>query len=40
MVDEEALLAFYLAFQLEEDEDILTLFKEGLNGYWQAISRS
>ena len=36
--DEEALLAFYLAFQLAEDEDILALFKEGLNGFKGGLS--
>ena len=36
--DEEALLAFYLTFQLEDDPALLDKYKAGLNGYWQAIT--
>ena len=38
--DEEALLAYYLIFQLEEDEDLLAKYKAGLNGYWHTICQS
>ena len=32
--DEEALLAYYLIFQLEEDPELLKKYKKGLEGYW------
>ena len=38
--EEEALLAYYLAFQLEENEQYLARYREGLEGWWQSISRS
>jgi hypothetical protein len=38
--DEEAFLAFYLAFQLEEKPEYLKKYKEGMDSYWVLISRS
>jgi hypothetical protein len=38
--EEEALLAYYLAFQLEDNPEYLAKYREGLEGWWQSISRS
>jgi hypothetical protein len=38
--EEEALLGFYLAFQLEDNDEYLRKYREGLDGWWHSISRS
>jgi hypothetical protein len=34
------MLAFYLAFQLEDNELILSYYREGLSAYWNHINRT
>jgi hypothetical protein len=38
--DEEAYLAYYLIFQLEEDPELLKKYKLGMTGYWHTICQS
>ena len=38
--DQEAFLAYYLMFQLEDDTELLEKYKAGLNGYWQSVCQS
>lgn len=38
--EEEAYLGYYLAFQLEDNEEYLAKYREGLEGWWHSISRS
>ena len=38
--EEMAMLAYYILFQLETDEELLKLYREGLNDWWQSIQYS
>ncbi len=38
--EEMAMLAYYTLFQLERDEELLSLYREGLNDWWQSIKYS
>ena len=38
--EEMAMLAYYLLFQMEDDETLLTYFREGLEGWWYSMSFS
>ncbi len=38
--EEMAMLAYYLLFQLETDEELLGYYREGLNDWWQSIKYS
>lgn len=38
--EEMAMLAYYLLFQMEDDETLLTYYREGLNDWWYSISHS
>ncbi len=38
--EEMAMLAYYLLFQMEDDETLLSYYKEGLNDWWYSISHS
>lgn len=38
--EEMAMLAYYLLFQLEDDEQLLSYYREGLNDWWYSISHS
>ena len=38
--EEMAMLSYYLLFQMEDDETLLSYYKEGLNDWWYSISHS
>lgn len=38
--EEMAMLAYYLLFQMEDDEELLGYFREGLEGWWYSMSFS
>ncbi len=38
--EEMAMLAYYLLFQMEDDETLLSYYREGLNDWWYSISHS
>lgn len=38
--EEMAMLAYYLLFQLEDDEQLLSYYREGLNDWWYSISHT
>ncbi len=38
--EEMAMLAYYTLFQLETDEELLSLYREGLNDWWNSIQYS
>jgi hypothetical protein len=38
--EEEAYLAYYLIFQLEENPQLREQFRYGLDAYWHSISKS
>ncbi len=38
--EEMAMLAYYLLFQLESDEELLKYYREGINDWWYSISFS
>lgn len=38
--EEMAMLAYYLLFQMEDDEELLSYYREGLNDWWYSISHS
>ena len=38
--EEMAMLAYYLLFQMEDDETLLSYFREGLEGWWYSMSFS
>ena len=38
--EEMAMLAYYLLFQMEDDETLLTYFRDGLEGWWYSMSFS
>ncbi|MBQ8503443.1 MAG: hypothetical protein IJ491_04095 [Clostridia bacterium] len=38
--EEMAMLAYYLLFQMEDDEDLLAYYKDGLEDWWYSISFS
>ncbi len=38
--EEMAMLAYYLLFQMEEDEELLSYYREGLEDWWYSISFS
>lgn len=38
--EEMAMLAYYTLFQLEDDEELLSYYREGLNDWWYSISHS
>ena len=38
--EEMAMLAYYLLFQMEDDEELLSYYREGLEGWWYSMSFS
>ncbi|MDD6021198.1 MAG: Ig domain-containing protein [Acutalibacteraceae bacterium] len=38
--EEMAMLAYYLLFQLEDDEELLSYYREGVDDWWYSISHS
>lgn len=38
--EEMAMLAYYLLFQMEDDETLLSYYREGINDWWYSISYS
>ena len=38
--EEMAMLAYYLLFQMEDDEELLTYYREGIDDWWYSISFS
>ena len=38
--EEMAMLAYYLLFQMEDDEELLAYYEEGLEGWWYSMSFS
>lgn len=38
--EEMAMLAYYLLFQMEDDEELLAYYKEGINDWWYSMSHS
>jgi len=38
--EEMAMLAYYLLFQMEDDEELLTYYRSGLEDWWYSISHS
>lgn len=38
--EEMAMLSYYLLFQMEDDETLLSYYKDGLNDWWYSISHS
>jgi hypothetical protein len=38
--EEMAMLAYYLLFQMEDDEELLTYYREGLDSWWYSMSFS
>ena len=38
--EEMAMLAYYLLFQMEDDEELLSFYREGINDWWYSMSFS
>ncbi len=38
--EEMAMLAYYLLFQMEDDEELLSYYREGIDDWWYSISHS